>query len=206
MTQNATDLAERYTTAAPRWSDKMRALGYFDGYLGFIADQGREETAGQQVIDIGTGTGALAEAWVAIHGAPGRMALLDPSEAMLDVARGALLRREVVAETHHGALEDVQPDGFDVLLAAHVIEHFDDPMTALTAMRRLARPGARLLLVVSKPHWCNVIIWLQWRHRTFRPDEITDLMRRAGFEVETQYRFPSGPPSRTSFGVVARAV
>ncbi|MCV3270633.1 class I SAM-dependent methyltransferase [Roseobacter sinensis] len=206
MTQSASDLAARYTAAAPKWSDKMRALGYFDGYLGFLADRAEVPAAGASVVDVGTGTGAFAEAWAALHEAPARMVLLDPSAAMLEVAHGALLRRGVVAEPRHTGLETAASDHFDIILAAHVIEHFDAPCTALSAMRRLARPGARLFLVVSKPHWCNVIIWLQWRHRTFRPDEITGLLQAAGFEVEARHRFPSGPPSRTSFALVARAV
>ena len=30
-------LADRYDSAASRWRDKMRALGYYDGYLGFLS-------------------------------------------------------------------------------------------------------------------------------------------------------------------------
>lgn len=206
MSHARSDLNDRYSAAAPKWSDKMRMLGYYDGYLGFLSDRQRSDASGAEVIDIGTGTGAMAEAWVAIHGAPGRMVLLDPSPAMLTVAQTALLRRDVIAETRETGLESTEGDRFDVLLAAHVIEHFDAPLEALRAMRRLARPGARLWLAVSKPHWCNVIIWLQWRHRTFQPSEVGKLLTAAGFEVEAHYAFPSGPPSRTSFGVLARAV
>lgn len=91
----------------------------------------------------------------------------------------------------------------DALLAAHLIEHFADPAAALAEMATLLRPGGRLWLVVSKPHWCNAIIWLQWRHRTYGPEEIARLVRLAGFAVERTYAFPSGPPSRTSQGLVA---
>lgn len=184
----------------------MRVLGYYDGYLGFLSDRPELRTAEVDVIDIGTGTGAMAEAWVALHGAPGRMALLDPSPAMLEVAKSSLARRNVEAETHNVRLEEAKLGTFDVLLAAHVIEHFNDPASALRQMRALARPGARLWMSVSKPHWCNMIIWLQWRHRTFRLGDIEQMLARAGFVLETHYRFPAGPPSRTSFGVVARAV
>ncbi|MFT7532506.1 MAG: hypothetical protein ACI9FD_003539, partial [Gammaproteobacteria bacterium] len=40
------------------------------------------------------------------------------------------------------------------------------------------------------------------RHRTFGRDEILDLVRQAGFDFESDYTFPSGPPSRTSRGIV----
>ena len=84
-------------------------------------------------------------------------------------------------------------DPCDVVLAAHVLEHCDDPLTALAQMRDMLVPGGQLRLVVSKPHWCNAIIWLQWRHRTFQRAEILALVQDAGFEVEQVYAFPSGP-------------
>jgi ubiquinone/menaquinone biosynthesis C-methylase UbiE len=91
----------------------------------------------------------------------------------------------------------------DALLAAHLIEHFADPAAALAEMATLLRPGGRLWLVVSKPHWCNAIIWLQWRHRTYGPERVAALLDGAGFVVVEEYAFPSGPPSRTSRGYVA---
>lgn len=206
MEHVGSDTEDRYEAVAPKWSDKMRVLGYYDGYLGFLSDRKPKLPARLEVIDIGTGTGAMAEAWTAIHGAPDRMVLLDQSPTMLKFAEGALARRGVNSEICDIGLEEARLGLFDVLLAAHVIEHFEDPLSALKAMRSMARPGARLWMSVSKPHWCNVIIWLQWRHRTFRPQEIEELFRKAGFAVEAHYSFPSGPPSRTSFGIVARAV
>jgi len=157
-----------------------------------------------QVIDIGAGTGALAEAWVAVHGAPKTLVLLDPRAGMLDRAEAALAARQVTTERVQGLVGDAPKGPFDEVLAAHVIEHCPDPREALVQMAALLRPGGRLRLVMSKPHWCNVIIWLQWRHRTFSPSEIAGLVSAAGLEVEGQYVFPAGPPSRTSMGIVAR--
>ncbi|WP_299503900.1 methyltransferase domain-containing protein [uncultured Roseobacter sp.] len=199
-------LDRRYASAAPKWSDRMRLLGYYDGYLGFLSHLPHTARKRGHVIDIGAGTGAMAEAWVAVNGAPERLALLDPSAAMLASAETALTARGVDADYLIEGLSAETAGQFDVLLAAHVIEHFKSPQEALIHVRRLARPGAQLWLSVSKPHWCSVLIWLQWRHRTFRPAEIDQMLQNAGFVVDQHYAFPAGPPSRTSFGVVARAV
>lgn len=193
----------RYDTAAPRWGDKMRALGYFDGYLGFLAALQERPIGNAQVVDIGAGTAAFAEAWVAIYGAPNELALLEPSIAMLKKGQETLGLRGVEPTLVQGLLGEVDVEPADVALAAHVIEHCGDPATALRQMRDMLRPGGRLYLVVSKPHWCNAIIWLQWRHRTFGQAEIVELVQDAGFEIERVYSFPSGPPSRTSRGIVA---
>lgn len=206
MTYSASDLNDRYAKAAPRWSDKMRLLGYYDGYLGFLSHLERRDVSGSHVIDVGAGTGAMAEAFVSVNGPAATLTLLDPAGGMLDHASAALAARGFTAETRVTGLDSTVEGQYDVLLAAHVIEHFADPAAALADMRRLARPGARLWLVVSKPHWCNVLIWFKWRHRTFQQAEIGRMLEAAGFDVERLYDFPAGPPSRTSFGVVARAV
>ncbi len=201
------DLTRRYDRVAGAWGDKMRTLGYFDGYLGFLSDPASEPGQAGRVIDIGCGSGAFAEAWCAIHGQSSDMTLSDPSPAMLERAQAALARRGVQATSHATGLEGFRSDqAFDTILAAHVIEHFAAPSQALRQMRDLARPGARLWLVASKPHWCNAIIWFQWRHRTFARDELDQLLASAGWRLKTTYSFPSGPPSRTSRGYVAEAI
>lgn len=194
----------RYDTVAPRWGDKMRSLGYYDAYLGFLSENRNGSAEGLRVIDVGAGTGAFAEAWVAIHGPPRELTLLEPSPAMLERGRAALSRRGVEPRLVKAMLGEADVTPADEVLAAHVTEHCPDPLVALQQMRDLLHPGGRLHLVVSKPHWCNAIIWLQWRHRTFHDAEIVTLLRKAGFAIEHVYAFPSGPPSRTSRGFVAR--
>lgn len=193
----------RYDSVAPRWGDKMRSLGYYDGYLGFLTAGDDLPPSGARVVDIGAGTAAFSEAWVASRGRPGSLTLLDPSREMLDRGLVALRGRGVTAVAVQGLLGQVDIEPVDVALAAHVIEHCPDPLAALRQMAAAVRPGGKLYLVVSKPHWCNAIIWLQWRHRTFSRDEIAQLVHDAGFRVDRTYTFPAGPPSRTSQGIVA---
>lgn len=200
----ASSLETKYDTAAPAWGDKMRVLGYYDAYLGLLSAPSFRAPAGTRVLDIGCGTGAFAEAWVAIQGPEQHVTLLDPSQAMLDRAARALRHRGVQPDLVQSMVEGYAPDQpFHCLMAAHVLEHTDDPVGLLRQMRRLMQPGGRLWLVVSKPHWCNAIIWLQWRHRTYRPEQLRKMLGQAGFSVEMEYAFPSGPPSRTSRGYLA---
>jgi ubiquinone/menaquinone biosynthesis C-methylase UbiE len=184
----------------------MRTLGYYDGYLGFLSERNEPAFHGAHVIDVGAGTAAFAEAWVAIHGPPDELTLLEPSLAMLERGRSALNTRGVEPRLVQALLGEVELEPADQILAAHVIEHCPDPLVALKQMRGLLRQGGRLHLVVSKPHWCNTIIWFQWRHRTFEKDEILELIRKAGFGIVSVYAFPSGPPSRTSCGIVAHRI
>lgn len=195
--------ASSYDHAAPRWGDKMRTLGYCDAYLGFLAAYRTNSEQAIHVVDIGAGTAAFAEAWIAVNGQPGRLTLLDPSRAMLDrgaAALGELGEKPVLLQ---GMLGEIAIEPAHEALAAHILEHCPDPAVALTQIRDALQPEGRLYLVVSKPHWCNAIIWLQWRHRTFARDEIVSLLQEAGFRVEGVHMFASGPPSRTSLGICA---
>ena len=193
----------KYDMAAPRWGDKMRTLGYYDGYLGFLSAEQKQATREVSVVDVGAGTASFAEAWVAINGLPNELTLLEPSLEMLKRGQAALRARGLEPKMEQAMLGETDMAPVDEVLAAHVIEHCPDPLIALRQMRDLLRPGGRLHLVVSKPHWCSALIWLQWRHRTFGKSEILRLVEDAGLHVERIYSFPSGPPSRTSRGIVA---
>lgn len=198
-------LARKYDSAALRWGDKMRTLGYYDAYLGFLSEPGMVPRDTERVIDVGAGTAAFAEAWVAVNGAPDDILLVDLSPHMLARGKSLLSRRGVDARTKVAALgHSLRQERADEVLTAHLLEHVPDPLGALCDLKAVLRPGGRLRLVFSKPHWCNAIIWLKWRHRTFGLDEMRVLIRTAGFEIESEYAFPAGPPSRTSYGLVAR--
>ena len=204
MSDTTQTLTNRYDSAAGRWRDKMRTLGYYDGYLGFLSSPGPRPDPNARVIDVGAGTAAFAEAWVAVNGEPSQLTLMEPSRAMLDRGAAALRARGVEPRVLQGMLGEEGCTPAHEVLAAHVIEHCPDPLEALKHLYSLTLGDGRLRLVVSKPHWCNAIIWLQWRHRTFAKAEIQSLVEDAGFEIESDYQFPSGPPSRTSYGLVAR--
>jgi len=203
-----TDLTKRYDSAAGQWHDKMRLLGYYDAYLGFLSQPDHRPCPNARLVDMGAGTAAMSEAWVAVNGPPDELVLVDPSTQMLERGASALARHMVTsARMQQGYLGQTPGlTDYDEVLAAHLIEHCPDPTQALSQLRAILRPGGVLRLVVSKPHWCNTIIWLQWRHRTFDHAEIRQMLAQTGFGLLSQYAFPSGPPSRTSMGFVARAL
>ncbi|MEM1273045.1 MAG: class I SAM-dependent methyltransferase [Pseudomonadota bacterium] len=204
MVSTLPDLTDRYDAAAPMWGDKMRALGYFDAYLGFLAHRPDVPAKGTRVVDIGAGTAAFTEAWAAIHGTAHEITLVDPSQRMLDRAALQLAKNGVEADCITSDLASLTSDKtFDVALAAHVIEH-GDPISMLDQMHRLVRPNGQLWLVVSKPHWCNAIVWLQWRHKSYKPAQIRTLLESTGWQLVSEYAFPAGPPSRTSRGYICR--
>lgn len=126
--------------------------------------------AGQDLLDLGTGTGLMARE-MARRGA--RVTALDPSAEMIATATaeaGAAGLR--IAHVHASAEATGLPDAsFDVITAATCWHWFDRPAAA-RACYRLLRPGGRL--VIAHQDWLarpgNVLeATLETIHRWNRP-------------------------------------
>lgn len=193
------ETALRYDRAAPGWGARVTRLGYGRAYGRFLRDR---TVAAGPVLDVGTGDGLFALSWLAAGGSAD-LTLLDPSPAMLAQARARFLRGPCMPRLVAARLEAFRPDRpWAAILAAHVLEHVDDAGEALGRMAGWLEPGGRLVLVVSKPHWCNWLIWLRFRHRWFGEAQVRRLAREAGLVHLLTHRFDSGPPSRTSLGYI----
>ncbi len=193
------DTVSKYNHAAERWDRKVLRLGYVNAYRQFL--QNHVEPV-RPVLDMGTGTGLFADAWIASGGSRD-ITLMDPSEAMLRVARSRFANASVCVDCIASTLEDYQPEHtFQTILAAHAIEHCDDPAAAIAKLARCLDETGKLILVVSKPHWCNWLIWLRFRHRWYAPETLRQWARKSGLSHITTHAFSVGPPSRTSFGYV----
>lgn len=65
---------------------------------------------------------------------------------------------------------------------------------------RLVAPGGTLLMIISRPHWCQWFIWLRWRHRWFAAQKIRAAATSLNIGETEVFRFARGAPKRTSFG------
>lgn len=106
---------------------------------------------GERVLDVACGTGLVALNAARSVGADGRVIGIDLSDRMVDAARdhadARQLRNIDFARMDAEALG--LPDGdFDVALCALGLMYMPDPLQALREMRRVLRPGGRLVLSV----------------------------------------------------------
>jgi ubiquinone/menaquinone biosynthesis C-methylase UbiE len=171
--------------------------------------------AGERVLDVGCGEGRfaseLARAGVRVVGA--------------DVAEEPLRRAR---ERDPGLdLRLIEPDGpwpiedasFDAVWAGETIEHVADTAGWLSEVRRVLRPGGRLLL--STPaHGRLRVLWLALSRRAFEAhfdpcadhlrfytrSDLTRLLEEFGFQ-EVSVRAAAGPPGarRLLLGCAARS-
>lgn len=113
---------------------------------GPVVAQAAGITAGQHVLDVGCGTGALTGAAVEIAGAGGSVTGLDPNPAMLAVAR----RKDWPVEWREGVAETLPfPDAhFDSVVSQFAMMFFEDKPKALREMMRVLRLGGRFAVAV----------------------------------------------------------
>jgi SAM-dependent methyltransferase len=94
--------------------------------------------AGQHVLDVGCGPGALTARLVQLLG-PERVSAIDPSPSFVDAVHARFPEIDV-----HAATAEALPfpsDTFDVALAQLVVHFMSDPVAGLSEMSRVTRPG-----------------------------------------------------------------
>lgn len=103
---------------------------------------------GEDVLDLGCGTGVVDRAAARRVGPNGRVVALDPSEVMLAVGR-EIAEREGLLDRMEFRTGDARelpfPEAaFDVVLAITALSHATDAERALQELLREARPGGRI--------------------------------------------------------------
>lgn len=135
---------------AEGWS---RRAGSYDRLMGRVTDRvagalvdAASVGAGDRVLDVATGTGAVAAAAVA-RGA--EVTGVDISEEMLEVARKRVpAGRFLPADAEELPLDE---GPFDAAIAGFLINHLPDPERAVAAWTRALVSGGRLTLSLWNP-------------------------------------------------------
>ncbi|MDP2712419.1 MAG: class I SAM-dependent methyltransferase, partial [Solirubrobacteraceae bacterium] len=173
--------------------------------LRFLARAGARPDG--RLLDVGAGRGRfIAQARDAGWDADG----IEPS------LRGVAGARELGIELQQAGIDDarVAPGSLDAATLWHVLEHLDDPGTALERIAGWLRPGG--LLVIGVPNLASVqarVGGARWyhldvpRHRThFTVDGLHALLRRQGLEpVATHHVLAEHNPFGLWQSLVSRA-
>lgn len=119
----------------------------------------------------------------------GEVTMVEPDEPT-----AAFAKEQFGLDVRVGRLPDQLPvEGlFDVITLFDVIEHVDDDLAALRAVRELLRPGG--LLVVTVP--ALMMLWsdhdvANHHFRRYEKQQLSSVLERAGFSIERLTYFTS---------------
>jgi len=161
--------------------------------------------AGESVLDIGSGPGLLAVEMAVAVGAAGRVVGIDISDSMLSLAAARSIPAGAAPVSfHHAGVDHLPfPDvGFDVAVSTQVLEYVEDIPAALTEMRRVVRPGGRVLILDTD--WDSIVwhssnaarmkrvlaVWDEHLVDPHLPRTLAGSLSRAGFLVDRAWTFP----------------
>lgn len=164
--------------------------------------------SGLRLLDIGCGGGLLAEPMARL-GAD--VVGADAAPRNIPVARLHAEHSGLAIDYRHTTAEDMAAAGerFDVVLNMEVVEHVADPLTYLTACRQLLKPGGLHICSTINRNARSfamailgaeyVMRWLpkgthEWA-KFITPDELFDLLRKAGLDPVDRKGFVFNPVS-----------
>ena len=116
------------------------------------------------------------------------------------------IERRFKAPCHHGDIEQsvfmsrFEKGSFDIVLLTDVLEHINNPGSALDNVSKICRNGSKLIVTVPNAHslksFLRVVIGFEHIHPDHvsfhSPYTMTNLLRRYGFRVEGYFSFLGG--------------
>ncbi|WP_226780048.1 bifunctional 2-polyprenyl-6-hydroxyphenol methylase/3-demethylubiquinol 3-O-methyltransferase UbiG [Oceaniglobus trochenteri] len=162
--------------------------------------------AGLRILDIGCGGGLLSEPMARLGA---EVVGADAAAGNIPVAQVHAAQSGLTIDYRHTTAEDLAQAGerFDAILNMEVVEHVADPLSYLTACQTLLKPGGLMVcstlnrnpksfaMAIVGAEW--VMRWLpkgthEWS-KFITPDELFDLLRRAGLNPVDKTGFVFNP-------------
>ena len=141
---------------------------------------------GEQVLDVGCGTGTLAMEVARRVGRAGRVAGVDPGTEQIARARAKAARRNVPIEFQIGVIEQLPfPDQtFDVVFSTLMMHHLPASLKrqGLAEIARVLKPGGRLVIADFKRKQERTGQAARFHAGGSSMQDLADIVSEAGFE------------------------
>ena len=192
LERHSRDSQKFFASAAGRWDETRREI-YGDR---FLTDSVAALLPGDwTVADLGCGTGTLTASLArGVH----RVIGIDNSQPMLTAAEQRLEAFDNV-ELTHGDLESLplRDATCDAVLAVLVLTYVPTPLEVLREAQRVLKPGGRAVVVDLLRHDLEDFRRsMNQLSRGFEPEELSQLLREAGFESPRCVSLPPEPDAK----------
>src|SRR6266566_723565 len=150
---------------------------------------------GEQVLDVGCGTGTLAMEVARRVGRAGRVAGVDPGTEQIARARAKAARRHLPIEFQIGVIEQLPflDQTFDVVFSTLMMHHLPQSLKrqGLAEIARVLKPGGRLVIADFKGKQERKGQAARFHAGGSSIQDLVALVKEAGFElVETEEMQP----------------
>lgn len=183
------ELSNRYDAMATRWDKTLNKYDTAQAYRVLLSKAlpdhlVLEDNATPRILDCGTGTGTFLSACADMVSGIPELHGIDVSAAMIEKAKDSFADRALDAELIQGNLTALPypSNQFDIVLAAHVVEHISDPQLALAEMARVLKPGGTILICVTRKSIMGRAIQLKWRTHIVDEAEAASWLGQAGLK------------------------
>lgn len=199
----------RYNQLADSWSRRIRRLGFVRAYRSVFRRVARRIDAPvTKIADFGIGAGDASMALIrALPARPSSVIGIDASEEMLRVASAGLrqMQLDVTTLCCDMCTTRVPTHSVDVVIAAHSVEHLEDPGAALAEMNRVLVPGGTMVLIMTRCTLPTITLEASWPIHCVRSDLLQQDLAGRHYEEIAILRFPFAfVPNLLSFVCVAR--
>jgi SAM-dependent methyltransferase len=173
----------------PSGSGRLSADGLGRGTVGALVQSCGVIAPNARILEVGYGARLHLDQLRRVGPPSWVLEAVTPHESLARAAREAGL---IVYHGRPQALED-SGTAYDLILLLHALEHCEAPLDELVSLRRLLRPGGRLVVVTpnAASRACRLFRGRHWagydfpRHPClFGPDTLRRLAAATGFSVE----------------------
>ena len=172
-----------------------------------IDEASPQDLAGKSVLDIGCGAGLMSEA---LASAGARVTGVDAAENNINIARDHARASGLDIEYHHGTVDVVQGQHFDVVLNMEVVEHVVDVAAFISSCCDCVKPGGIQIVATlnrNPKSWLFAIVgaeyvlrWLprgthNWK-QFVKPSELEALLESENMHTERSAGVTVNPLTR----------
>jgi demethylmenaquinone methyltransferase/2-methoxy-6-polyprenyl-1,4-benzoquinol methylase len=154
--EKARRIAGVFDSVAGRYDlmNDLMSMGLHRLWKRFAVEQSQVRP-GNRVLDVAGGTADLARLFARRVGSRGEVVLTDINAAMLRIGRDRLLDAGIIAPVVqcNGERLPFPDDGFDCVSVAFGLRNMTHKESAIAEMRRVLRPGGRLVILEFSRVW-----------------------------------------------------
>ena len=158
------------------------------------------------ILDLGSGAGQILRHLVKAVEPGTRITACDLSDQMLQRAA-----RRVDSDVPDYVAADMTAlpfadETFDAVTLGYVIEHLDDPRPGLREVRRVLRPGGRMLLLATEDSMLGAFVSMTWKCRTYNRAELRASCDEVGLPWAEELWFTRAHAALKMGGICVEAV